>query len=60
MEISAAQKAKECNDPVVSKTHTPAPDTKRSFIDEQNAIETAGGPGGNTYNKINSPGKKLK
>jgi len=60
MNKSAAQKAKEYGDPVVAQEHAPAPNTDQAFIDEQNRIESNGGPGGNTYNKINSPGKKLR
>jgi RHS repeat-associated protein len=60
MEQSAAEKATQYGDPVISKEYTPAPDAKQSFINEQNALEAAGGPGGNTYNKINSPGKKMR
>jgi hypothetical protein len=60
MQDSANRIAKEHGDPVVSKEHTPSSNTKVSFIDEQNRIEANGGPGGNTYNKINSPGKKLR
>jgi hypothetical protein len=60
MNDSAARIARQHNDPVTSQSHTPAPDTKQSFIDEQDRIDATGGPGGNTYNKINSPGKKLR
>ena len=35
-------------------------DDKQSFIDEQNRIGANGGPGGSTYNKINSPGKNYR
>jgi hypothetical protein len=47
-------------DPLVSQKLSPASNTTQSFIDEQNQIEKNGGPGGNTYNKINSPVKKLR
>jgi hypothetical protein len=60
MKDSANRISNEYDDPVVAKTHTPAANTKQSFIGEQNSIEANGGPGGNTYNKINSPGKTLR
>ena len=60
MKDSAKRIESQHNDPVVSQEPKPAADTKQSFIDEQNQIEANGGPGGNTYNKINSPGKKLR
>jgi RHS repeat-associated protein len=60
MNDSAAEKEDMHDDPVVSQDHTPAVDDKQSFIDEQGRIEANGGPGGNTYNKYNSPGKKLR
>jgi RHS repeat-associated protein len=60
MNKSSRRIEKEYNDPVIHQEHTPAANTKQSFIDEQNRIDTTGGPGGNTYNKRNSPGKKLR
>jgi hypothetical protein len=60
MRKSAAAKAAEHNDPVVEQDHTPADSDTQSFIDEQARIEGNGGPGGNTYNRINSPGKRLR
>jgi hypothetical protein len=60
MAKSAAEKAENYNDPVVSQDHTPAETVKQSYIDEQNRIEANGGPQNNTYNKINSPGKRLR
>jgi RHS repeat-associated protein len=60
MKRSANRIAKKEGDPVVSQDHTPAPNTEQSFVDEQNQIENNGGPGGNTYNQRNSPGKKLR
>ncbi|MGH7241968.1 MAG: RHS repeat-associated core domain-containing protein, partial [Phycisphaerales bacterium] len=59
MNKSARRIEKLHNDPVVSQEHAIAPDAKQAFIAEQKRIELNGGPGGTTYNKINSPGKKL-
>jgi RHS repeat-associated protein len=60
MNKSAARIANKHSDPVVDKDYSSAPDATQSFIDEQCRVEANGGPGGNTYNKINSPGKKLR
>jgi hypothetical protein len=60
MADSAKRIGDEYDDPVQTQVHRPAVDNKQSFIDEQNNLEAHGGPGGNTYNKINSPGKKLR
>ena len=60
MDASARRIANTKGDPVVGQDHSPAATSKESFIDEQNRIDANGGPGGKTYNKINSPGKKLR
>jgi hypothetical protein len=61
MNQTAKEKAKEHNDPVVKQEFAPAKDEKEAFKDEDARIQSHGGAGPqnpNTYNKINSPGKK--
>jgi RHS repeat-associated protein len=47
------------NDPLVHTDWTPANGTADSFAQEANRMRQEGGPGGNTYNEINSPGEKI-
>jgi len=63
MNQSAQEKAKEHNDPVVKQEFTPAKNDREAYKDEDTRLQSHGGPGANnpnTYNKINSPGKKYK
>ncbi|WP_192631136.1 RHS repeat-associated core domain-containing protein [Lysobacter sp. OAE881] len=60
MRQSAAEKAKEHNDPVVDSKHTPAASEREALKEEDRRIQADGGPGNNNYNKINSPGRKLR
>jgi hypothetical protein len=59
MRESAAEKAKEHGDPVVSSKHTPTGNQREAFKEEARRIEADGGPGQGNYNRINSPGTKL-
>jgi len=56
---SAARISAETGDPVVSTQWSPANGSTDSFVQEEMRMRAAGGPGGNTYNKINSPGNKI-
>ena len=59
MEQSAKYRADENNDIVVSKEWEPANSDEDAFIDEYLKLKKYGGPkSSNTYNKIQSPGKK--
>lgn len=59
MEQSAKYRADENNDIVVSKEWEPANSNEDAFIDEYLKLKEYGGPkSSNTYNKIQSPGKK--
>ena len=56
---SAAEKVAAYNDPLIKTDWTPANGDVDSFVQEALRLRAAGGPGGNTYNKINSPGEKI-
>ena len=56
---SAVEKALKFNDPLVKTNWTPANGTADSFVQEEMRLRVAGGPRGNTYNKINSPGNMI-
>jgi hypothetical protein len=59
MDFSAAEKAAAYQDPVVAKDWTAAASDEDAFVQEALRIRANGGPGGNTYNKINSPGESI-
>ncbi|MFC4305960.1 polymorphic toxin-type HINT domain-containing protein [Cohnella boryungensis] len=60
MNQSARYQSSVNNDPVVSKTFTPAVDRRAAFIEEAIRIRKDGGPSSRlNYNKINSPGAKI-
>ena len=56
---SAASINAQTGDPVVTIDWTPANGTADSFVQEEMRLRATGGPGGNTYNQINSPGNKI-
>lgn len=56
---SARRIANEYDDPLVKTDWSPAANDTDSFIQEEYRMRAADGPGGNTYNKINSPGNKI-
>lgn len=58
---SADEKAFMHDDPVVSVEHTPTHSERQAFKDEDVRIENGGGVASpKNYNKINSPGKKMR
>jgi hypothetical protein len=59
MADSAARINAQTGDRVVSTQWTPANGTADSFVQEEMRMRTSGGPQGNTYNQINSPGNKI-
>ena len=63
MEESARSLSGQHKDAVVSKTHEPAVTEREAFKAEHEKIKANGGPQSegnqNTYNKINSPGRKM-
>jgi hypothetical protein len=59
MDQPAAEKAKLYKDPVVNQEWTPAANADDAFVQEELRLRADGGPGGNTYNIINSPGKSI-
>ena len=60
MNDSASRVARERADSVVRRTYTPANNEVDALIEEDRRIAADGGvKGGQLYNKINSPGKKL-
>jgi hypothetical protein len=56
---SAAEKAATYSDPLTELEWTSASNDAESFAQEAQRMRNAGGPGGNTYNKIQSPGEKI-
>ena len=59
---SANQKSLEYSDPIKSPNYTKTANRAEAYKLEAKGIDKSGGrmrDGGNTYNKINSPGKKL-
>lgn len=56
---SAARIAQQTGDALVDTKWTPANGTADSFVQEEMRMRAAGGPGGNTYNQINSPGNNI-
>jgi hypothetical protein len=59
MNQSAAEKARLYNDPAVHRDWTPAANWDDALVQEALRIRANGGPGGNTYNLINSPGESI-
>ena len=59
MNDSAERIFKQTGDRIVSRDWTPANGTADSFVQEEMRMREAGGPKGNTYNIINSPGDKI-
>lgn len=59
MADSAARLSAQTGDRVVITNWTPANGTVDSFVQEEMRMRAAGGPGGSTYNKINSPGNNI-
>jgi hypothetical protein len=57
---SAKRVAAENGDVATGISHEAAATERQSFKDEATRLEKDGGPGQNNYNKINSPGKKMK
>lgn len=57
---SGRERSRGNDDPVDSITHYPANSNAEAFKKEAELLDEIGGPGGNTYNRINSPGKGLK
>jgi Pretoxin HINT domain len=59
----AAQSAREYStqydDPVTNIDTSEAANDEDSFLQEEFRMRAAGGPGGNTYNQINSPGNNI-
>jgi hypothetical protein len=49
----------QTGDAVVNTQWTPANGTADSFVQEEMQMRAAGGPRGNTYNLIDSPGNKI-
>jgi hypothetical protein len=56
---SAARISAQTGDRVVSTQWSPANGTTDSFVQEEMRMRSAGGPGGSTYNQINSPGNNI-
>lgn len=59
-EASAIERALENDDTIVSVTHTRQPNAREAFKQEDRNIQASGGIGGDNYNKINSPGRKMR
>lgn len=59
MRDSAARIGREHGDPVSRMEHSPAINDEDAFVQEALRLRTQGGPGGNTYNRINSPGESI-
>jgi hypothetical protein len=59
MNESAARIAKQYNDPIMHQDWTPAANWEDAFVQEALRLRAHGGPGGNTYNIINSPGESI-
>jgi len=56
---SARRMSRKHRDRVMSIQHSPASSNKRAFQDEARRLAKDGGPGGNNYNQIESPGLRM-